>query len=189
MPSAADVTRVLGELGQGEPSAAERLVPLIYDELRALAAHHLAGERRDHTLQPTALVHEAYLRLVDQTRTEFKNRVHFFAVAAEVIRRILVDHARTRGRQKRGGAAQRRERVGLESIETPDARPDPDLLALDEALEELGRVNERQRRIVEMRYFGGLTIEEAAEVLGIGPTTVKAEWKMARAWLAERLGR
>jgi RNA polymerase sigma factor (TIGR02999 family) len=183
--SADQATRLLNAMSHGDRTAAEQVLPLIYDELHALAARQLARERDGHTLQPTALVHEAYLRLIDQTRTSWSSRSHFFAVASEMIRRILVDHARAKGRAKRGGD---RRPVALRDAAGPADRPEIDLLDLDEALCELGELSERQRRVVEMRYFGGLSIAEAAEVLGIGPTTLKAEWRVARAWLSRRLG-
>jgi RNA polymerase sigma factor (TIGR02999 family) len=184
MPQPADATRVLTEFSRGERAAADKLLPLVYEELHELAARWMRRERRDHTLQPTALVHEAYLRLIDQSRVGWRDRVHFFAVAAEMIRRILVDHARGRATAKRGGG---RRRIDLEHEAIAGGELDLDLLALDDALDVLGELNERQRKLVEMRYFSGLTIEETAEVLGISPTTAKAEWRMARAWLRRRL--
>ena len=184
MPQAGDATRVLTELSRGDRAAADRLLPLVYEELRELAARWMRRERRDHTLQPTALVHEAYLRLIDQSRVGWRDRVHFFAVAAAMIRRILVDHARSHATAKRGGG---RRRIGLEDEAIAAGGPDLDLLALDDALDALGELNERQRKVVEMRYFSGLTIEETAEALGVSPTKAKAEWRMARAWLRRRL--
>jgi len=152
-------------------------------ELRALAARFMQRERSDHTLQPTALVHEAYLRLVDQDDAQWHGRAHFFSVAAEVIRRVLVDHARRHRAAKRGGS---RERVQLTSDE-PASDEGLDLLALEDAMEQLRSLNERQERIVELRYFGGLTIEETAAALRVSPATVKAEWAMARTWLKGKL--
>jgi RNA polymerase sigma factor (TIGR02999 family) len=184
MPHATDATRILADFSRGDRAAADKLLPLVYEELHALAGRWMRQERRNHTLQPTALVHEAYLRVIDQSRVSWRDRVHFFAVAAEMIRRILVDHARSHATAKRGGG---RRRVGLEEDAIAGGEPDLDLLALDDALDALGELNERQRRLVEMRYFSGLTIEETSEVLGISPTTAKAEWRMARAWLRRRL--
>ena len=186
MQSSEHITGILNDLSGGDETAADRLLPLVYDELRRLATHCLQQERPGHTLQPTALVHEAYLRLIDQTRTDWTGRAHFRAVASTMIRRILVDHARTRDRHKRGGG---RERVSLDvAAASFDVVPDDvDLIALDEALDQLGELNERQRRVVELRYFGGLGVEEAAHVLGISPSTVKTDWRLARAWLKQRL--
>jgi len=178
------VTRVLREAADGSASAAARLMPLVYDELRALAQSYLQCERPDHTLQATALVHEAFLRLVDQKDAKWDGKAHFFAVAAQAIRRILVDYARGHGRIKRGGG---RERVALdESIAWPEAR-DLDLVALDEALRELERLDERQARIVELRFFGGMALDEIAAVLGVSARTVDGDWSMARLWLRRRL--
>lgn len=182
--SGVDVTEVLRAADAGDASAAARLLPLVYDDLRALAQAHMANERRDHTLQATALVHEAYVRLIDQTRASYRDRNHFFAVAATTIRRILVDHARAKGRAKRGGG---QERVGLDpAVEWSGAR-ELDLLALDEALGRLSGLHERQGRVVELRFFAGLTIAETAEVLGVGTTTVEDDWALARAWLRREL--
>ncbi len=159
-------------------------MPLVYDELRALAQSYLNRERPDHTLQATALVHDAYVRLIRQEDVEWKNRAHFFAVAAQAIRRILVDHARGHQRQKRGGG---RERVRLdEDVAVLDER-DIDLIALDEALEKLAHLRERQARIVELRFFGGLELKEVAEFLGVSPRTVTGDWQMARAWLRREM--
>jgi len=171
----------------GNPEALERLMPLVYDELRRVASRHLGRERREHTLQPTALVHEAYLRLVDQRSAKWRSRAQFFAVAARVMRRILVDHARARGAAKRGQGA---VRVSLDDVRPPaaPARGDEvDLVALDAALERLADLDERQARIVELRYFAGLSIEETAGALGIGAATVKRDWALARAWLRREL--
>lgn len=185
MPASAETTQVLLDLSRGESSAARRLMPLIYDELRALAQAFLAQERSDHTLQATALVHEAYLRLIDQTRVDWQGRAHFFAVASQMIRRVLVDHARQRHAAKRGGSA---SRVLLtDAVESHGSAAEIDVLALDEALEELGKLNERHRRVVELRYFGGLSDADAAHVLGVSPQTIRLDWRMARAWLRQRL--
>lgn len=161
-------------------------MPLVYDEFRALAARHLRRERANHTLQPTALVHEAYLRLIDQTRVDWQGRTHFFAVGAQAIRRILVDHARNRKRQKRGGGA---GRVTLdESVALAPQRAE-EILALDEALETLGKLDARQAQVVEMRFFAGMSVEEVAEVLGVSKRTIEGDWTMARAWLMRELSR
>lgn len=176
-------TAILCELAAGDDRAADRLLPLIYDELRGLAADYLRNERPNHTLQPTALVHEVYLRLIDQEQTDWKNRAHFFALAAEMIRRVLVDHARAKQAAKRGGD---RERVSLEDADQR-VEHQVDLLTLDELLEELDTLSERQRRVVELRFFGGLTVKDTAHVLGISTPTVKADWRLARAWLGTRL--
>jgi len=183
---AADVTGLLLAWGRGDQSAADRLVPAVYEELRRQAERAMRREGSEHTLQATALVHESYLRLVDQRRVEWRNRAHFFAIAATVMRRILVDHARARLTAKRGG--------GLVPITLAGAAhggaqetDDVDLLALHEALERLAALDADQARLVELRYFGGLTIEETAEALGVSPATVKREWALARAWLRREL--
>ena len=182
----ADVTQILKRASDGDDSAVNRLIPLVYDELRALAESYLQTERPDHTLQATALVHEAYVRLIKQEDVEWQNRAHFFAVAAQAIRRILVDHARRHQRAKRGGD---RKRVCLEENEVITEERELDLLALDEAMEKLAGLNERQSRIVELRFFGGLTAKEVAEVLGVSSRTVDGDWGMARAWLRRELRR
>ena len=178
-------TVILERLTEGDERAADRLMPLIYDELRGLAAHYLRDERSDHTLQPTALVHEAYLRIVEQDGVHWKNRAHFFALAAEMIRRILVDHARAKKTVKRGGD---RDRIALSEAEQP-SNGGVDVLVLDELLDELSGLSDRQRRVVELRFFGGLSVKETAHVLGISEPTVKADWRVARAWLGPRLQR
>lgn len=180
----AGLTQLLHHAAAGDASAANRLLPLVYDELRALAQHQLAAERPGHTLQATALVHEAYLKLVDQQDANWRNRTHFFAVAAQAIRRILVDHARTRGRVKRGGGW---EALPLEAADWVTSDLNLDLIALDDALETLKSLNERQARIVEMRFFAGLSIDEIGVALGISPRTVDGDWSMARAWLHRQL--
>ena len=169
--------------GEGEPIAA-RLMPLVYDDLRALAASHLRREAPGHTLQPTALVNEAFLKLVDQTRVDWKGKTHFFAVGAEIMRRILVDHARGKNRQKRGGD---RQRIALHDDLKLTPQSDEDLLAVDDAIEKLADRDPRQAKIVELRFFGGLTVAEVAEVLGVSKRTVEAEWTMIRAWLRREL--
>lgn len=174
------VTRLLAEWGKGDQAALEKLTPLIYGELKRLAARYLRRERSDHTLEATALVHEAYLRLIDQRHVVWQNRAHFFGVAAQAIRRILVDYARGRHAAKRGAGA---VKLSLEDVvETPRQRP-LDLVALDDALEDLAKMDPQQSRVVELRFFAGLSIEETAEVLGISPATVKRDWTAAKAWL------
>jgi RNA polymerase sigma-70 factor, ECF subfamily len=180
----ATVTQLLIEWNQGRHSAFQDLLPLVYAELRRLAAQRLRRERPDHTLQPTALVHEAYIRMVDQRRVHWQNRAHFFGAAACVMRRILVDGARARKADKRGAGW---ERVTLVSDRTPNSSRDIDVLSLDDALQRLAALDPQQERIVELRYFGGLTLDETAEVIGISPSTVKREWTIARAWLRAQL--
>ena len=181
--SANEVTGLLGEWRRGNREALERLIPIVYAELREIADRYLRRERGGHTLQPTALVHEAWIRLADQN-APFQNRAHFFGVAAEIMRRLLVDHARRKQAEKRGGAA---ETIRLEDgMDFPESR-DLDLVALDDALRALAQFDERQSRIVELRFFAGLDIDETAEALGISPATVKREWRVARAWLLREL--
>lgn len=179
-----DFTRVLRSAQEGDADAARRLAALLYDELRELARREMAAERRDHTLQPTALVHEAYLRLVDGDAT-FADRESFFAAAANAIRRVLVDHARKRGREKRGGG---HVRVPLEGLDVAETFEDHELLALDDALESLARVDPTKARIVELRFFAGMSVEELAKTLKTSESTLQREWRMARAWLRERMG-
>jgi RNA polymerase sigma-70 factor (ECF subfamily) len=178
------ITQLLIEWNNGRNGALQDLLPLVYGELRRLAAQRLRRERPDHTLQPTALVHEAYIRLVDQRRVRWENRAHFYGVAAHVMRRILVDRARARKADKRGGGW---ERVTLVGDKTPNGGRDVDVLSLDDALQRLAALDPQQERIVELRYFGGLTLEETAEVIGISTATVKREWAIARAWLRAEL--
>jgi RNA polymerase sigma factor (TIGR02999 family) len=178
------VTQLLVDWGNGDNRALEKLTPLVYQELKRLAARYLRRERSDHTLQSTALVHEAWLRLIDQRQVHWQNRAQFFGVAAEMIRRILIDHARGRQAAKRGDGA---IKLSLdEALFTPDRR-DLDLVALDDALQDLARLDPQQSRLVELRYFAGLSIEESAEVLGVSPATVKREWAAAKAWLYREL--
>jgi len=180
-----DVTHVLEQLrGENRRDAADKLLPLVYDEFRALARHYLAQERMNHTLQPTALVHEAYMKLVDQTRVDWQGKSHFFAVAAQAMRRILVDHARSRQRDKRGGG---RARVVLDEAVALSPQKDEDVLALDEALEKLATLDPRQAKVVELRFFGGMSVEEVAEALGVSKRTVEGDWTFARAWLGKEL--
>jgi len=179
-----DVTQVLAQLRDGDQRAADKLLPMVYDEFRALARHYLGQERANHTLQPTALVHEAYLKLVDQTRVDWQGKSHFFAVAAQAMRRILVDHARSRQRDKRGGG---RARVALDEAVALSPQKDEDVLALDEVLERLGKLDPRQAKVVELRFFGGMSVEEVAQALGVSKRTVEGDWTFARAWLAREL--
>jgi RNA polymerase sigma factor (TIGR02999 family) len=180
-----DVTALLLSWSGGERSAADRLIPVVYEELHRQAARAMRREGHEHTLQTTALVHEAYLRLVDQQRVQWRNRAHFFGIAAEVMRRVLVDHARARLAAKRGGGVQRIT-LGDALVGSGDAQ-DADVLALHEALEKLALLDPDQARLVELRYFAGLTIEESAEAMGVSPATVKREWALARAWLRREL--
>jgi RNA polymerase sigma factor (TIGR02999 family) len=179
------VTRLLHDLRAGRREAFDALMPLVYDDLHRRALGYLRRERVGHTLQATALVHEAYLRMVDQRRVEWHDRAHFLAVAAQAMRRILVDHARAQRRQKRGGD------MHLEPLDEQSAivdQPAIDLLAINEALTRLETIDPLQSRLVELRYFGGLTVEETADVLGVSPATVKREWAIARAWLFAAIG-
>ena len=189
MSSSADVTGLLVRWSEGDADALERLLPLVYSELRRIASKQLRHERPDHTLAPTALVHELYLRLIDQSRTSWKNRAHFFGIAAQLMRRILVDHARAQQAEKRGGLV---TRISLEEIPGDGEQPHEDaaasdVLAIHEALERLAAIDPDQARIVELRFFGGLTVEETATVLERSPRTVKREWRLARAWLYRAL--
>lgn len=179
------ITELLIDWGKGDQAALERLMPLVYSELRRLATNYLRRERAGHTLQPTALVNEAYLKLVDQRNAKWQNRAQFFGISAQLMRRILVDHARQHQAAKRGGSKQ--QRLSITSAERVVKQPEIDLLALNEALDELTKMDPQQGRIVELKFFGGLSIEETAEVLGIGHATVERDWKMARAWLRLRL--
>jgi RNA polymerase sigma factor (TIGR02999 family) len=183
-PDRGDVTRLLQSWSDGDKGALGELVPLVYRELRSLAAAYIRRERRDHTLQPTSLVHEAYLRLVDQTRVASPSRSQFFAIAANLMRQILVNHAKHRGAAKRGGG----NKVALEEGSAAVQQRGVDLIALDVALDKLARLDPRQGRIVELRFFGGLTEDEIAEVLGVSAITVKRDWRIARAELHRELG-
>ena len=186
MTSQHEITRLLAEWSNGDRQALEKLTPLVYDELRRLAGRYLRQERVGHTLQSTALVHEAFLKLVGQNNVRWQNRAHFFGIAAQMIRRILVDYARARQAGKRGAGA---ERLSLdEAIAVPGA-PDLDLLALDDALEGLAKIDERQSRLVELRFFAGLTLEETAEVLQMSIATAKRDWVSAKAWLSREIRR
>jgi RNA polymerase sigma factor (TIGR02999 family) len=178
------VTELLLAWNGGDESALEQLMPLVYDELHQLAHRYLGGERAGHVLQTTALVNEAYLRLIDSSRVQWQNRAHFFAVSARLMRRVLVDFARARNYQKRGGGAQQ---VSLDEALVVSNERAADLIALDDALTALAAADERSSRVVELRFFGGLSIEETAEVLKISPETVKRDWTWAKAWLLREL--
>jgi len=182
---AESVTQLLLKWGEGDAASLDKLMPLVYDELRRLASNYLRRERQNHTLQPTALVNEAYLKLVDQKNAHWQNRAQFYGVAAQLMRRILVDHARQHQAEKRGGSKQ--QRLSITSARAIAQTPEVDVLAVNEALEELKQFDEQQERIVELRFFGGLSIAETAEVLGLGHATVERDWKMARAWLRQKL--
>jgi RNA polymerase sigma-70 factor (ECF subfamily) len=175
-----DVTTLLSELAQGNEAAGEKVVPLVYDELKRLARGYMRRERPDHTLQTTALVHEAYLKLVRQRKINWQCRSHFFGIAAQMMRRILLDHARGHLRHKRGSA---RQVLQLDQALTFSAERSAELVQLDEALERLSAIDPRQSKIVELRFFGGLTVEETARIVGISPKTVKRDWAVAKAWL------
>ena len=180
-----EVTKLLIQWNQGDPSAFEELIPVVYEELKRLARRHMGRERFDHTLQTSALINEAYLRLVNQQAVEWQDRNHFFAVAAQVMRHILIDHARSYQYAKRGAGA---EKVPLDEAESLRAHRAEELLALEDALRQLEAVDPRKSRVVELRFFGGLTVEETAEVLGLAPVTIMREWRAAKAWLHQELG-
>jgi len=179
-----DVTLLLSALTRGDEDAAAKLIPVVYDELRRLAGSYMRREREDHTLQATALVHEAYLKLVEQRSVDWQSRAHFFGVAAQLMRRILVDHARGHLRQKRGGE---QVKVSLDDVFVFAERQADEVLAVDDSLDALAKIDPRQARVVELRFFGGLSVEEAADVLGVSPKTVKREWSVAKAWLTADL--
>ena len=183
MAERTDVTALLLAWNDGDDITRSRLIDAVYDELRRLARGHLRRERENHSLTPTALVHEAYLKLIDQRHTKWQNRAQFFAIAARLIRRILVDHARSRGAAKRGAAAT----MLLDDVAVAEARLHVDVLALHVAMEKLARIDERQSRLVELRFFAGLTVEETAAALDVAPITVKRDWALARAWLFREL--
>ncbi|MBV6431663.1 MAG: hypothetical protein IANPNBLG_01795 [Bryobacteraceae bacterium] len=178
-----DVTRLLERWSTGDREALDELTPLVYQELRKIARRQMLKERAEHTLESTALVHEAYLRLVGQKGSKWQNRAHFFAVASEMARRILVDHAKARNAKKRGGP-----KVSLDDSPEPFVQQDADVIAINDALDELAKLDPRQAKIVELRYFAGLTIEETAEVIGVSTPTVKRDWLVARAFLQRALG-
>jgi RNA polymerase sigma-70 factor, ECF subfamily len=182
-PSGA-ITQWLLDWGRSDKKGLDQMLPVMYEELHRMAAHYLSREGAGHTLQPTALVHEAYLRLVDQRRVDWRNRAQFLGLAASMMRRILVNHARDRSARKRGGNP---ERVSLSLVESPSGRPDVELIALEDALQRLAGLDQRKGRVVELKFFGGLTIDEIAEVLGISAATVEREWAFARAWLYDAI--
>jgi RNA polymerase sigma factor (TIGR02999 family) len=181
-----EVTQLLLDWKHGDKAALDKLMPLVHEELRRIARRYMRGERGGHTLQSAALVNEAYLRLIDVKSMDWQNRAHFFAMSSQLMRRILVDHARSRNYAKRGGAQQK---LSLSKADRVADKPDVDLVALDDTLKALSAMNEQQSRIVELRFFGGLTIEETAEVLGVSHATVERDWAVARAWLRRELSR
>lgn len=184
-PLSQNITHLLKEWNAGDPKALDRLTPLVYEELRHQAARYLRREAPGHTLQTTALIHEAYLRLVDAKNVDWQSRAHFFAIAANLMRRILVDHARRRDAHKRGGS---QIRLPLDEAFGMVKEIDVDLLAIDDALQRLEKLDSQQARVVELRFFSGLTVEETAEALGVSPKTVKRDWSVARAWLRREIG-
>lgn len=179
-----EVTQILHDWSEGDEQAPERLMPLVYDEMRRLARSFLVRERGGHTLQPTALVNEAYLRLVDQRSVNWQNRAHFYGIAASMMRRVLIDHARAHATEKRGGSV---VRLSIDDVQVPVEERAASFVAIDEALARLTEFNERGCRIIELRFFGGLTDEEIAEVLGVSTRTVLRDWKTARLWLFREL--
>ena len=184
LPSEDDITKLLRAWGDGNQAALDRLMPLVYTQLRQAAHRYMARERRGHTLQTTALVNEVYVRLAKAREMRWQDRVHFFALSAQMMRRILTDHARARQYAKRGGGAQV---VSLDEAPEVSPKPRPDLVALDDALKRLAAVDERKSRVVELRYFGGLSVEETSEVLKVSAETVMRDWKLAKAWLLREL--
>ena len=184
MPQQREITQLLVDWNNGDAAALDNLMPLVEGELRRIAAHYMRRENPGHTLQTTALVNEAYLKLIDQKKAQWQNRTHFFAIAAQLMRRILLDHARSQSRTKRGGGA---IRVDFDGVVALSPEKSNDLLALDEALSKLGTFDPLKSRIVELRYFGGLSVEEAAEVLQIAPITVMRHWSLAKSWLRREL--
>ncbi|MGH9752174.1 MAG: sigma-70 family RNA polymerase sigma factor [Blastocatellia bacterium] len=185
-PPPIEITERLIAWGAGDRAAFDQLLPVVYQELRRIAGNYLRQENPGHTLQPTALVHEAWLRLIDQTRVNWRNRAQFFGVAAQLMRRILVDHAKTKHREKRGGDA---VKLSLDDVINLSRERAADILALDDALDELTRIDGRKSRVVELRYFGGFSVEETAQILEVSPETVMRDWKMAKAWLYQQIRR
>ena len=179
-----EITRILKSWSGGNRDAVDDLMPLVYDELHKVAAQYLRRQRADHTLQPTALVNEAYLKLIDISDVDWQDRAHFFAFASQTMRHILVDYARAQAREKRGGGAQK---LSLDEAVSFSKEDEVDLLSLDESLRALTAIDKQQGKIVELRFFGGLTVEETAVVLHISPATVKREWRIAKAWLYKRM--
>ena len=184
-PPAQGVTQLLAAWGQGEQSALDKLIPLVHRELRRLAHRQMGRERQGHTLQSTALVNEVYLRLIDVNQVRWQDRAHFFAVSAQLMRRILVDFARSRRYQKRGGGAQK---ITFDEALLPAPKRNHDLVLVDDALNALAKVDARKGRVVELRFFGGLSVEETAEVLGVSVETVHRDWRLAKAWLLREIG-
>jgi len=185
-----EITALIRAWGEGDPTAFDRLTPLVYDELRRMARRYMRRQRTSHSLQTTALVHEAYLHLVGSGSTDWRDRAHFFAVSAQIMRRILIDAARARSSQKRGGGAQYAEHstaVNLDEIPASVPNRSAELLALEDALVHLETMDGRKAKVIELRFFGGLSVEEAAEVLKVSPQTVMRDWRMARVWLAREL--
>lgn len=182
--SPSEITQLIANLAHGDRIAGEELLPMVYQELRSLAGKYLRGQRRDHTLQPTALVHEAYLKMIDQTQAKWNDRAHFFAVAATAMRQILVNHAVARGALKRGGG---RAKIAIDENVAGAEQPEFDPIALDEAMKKLAAFDERKSKVVELRFFSGLTVDEVAEVLNVSKSTVEGDWRMARAWLSREL--
>lgn len=184
-PLSQNITQLLKEWSEGDRRALEQLTPLVYEELRQQAARYLRKERPGHSLQATALINEAFLRLIDVKNVQWQNRAHFFGIAANLMRRILVDHARRRDAEKRGGP---QLRLTLEDVFAIASEPAVDLLAIDEALDRLAAIDEQQARVVELRFFSGLSVEETAAALGVSSKTVKRDWSVARAWLRREIG-
>jgi RNA polymerase sigma factor (TIGR02999 family) len=185
-PSTNEVTERLIAWGAGDRAAFDHLLPLVYQDLRRMAGAYLRQENPGHTLQPTALVHETWLRLIDQTRVNWRNRAQFFGVAAQMMRRILVDHAKAKHREKRGGGA---VKLSLDDLINLSQERLADLIALDDALDDLSRIDGRKCRVIELRYFGGFSVEETAQILEVSSETVMRDWKMAKAWLYQRIRR
>jgi RNA polymerase sigma factor (TIGR02999 family) len=184
MPPGEDLTQLLVAWSDGDRSALDKLIPLVHDELRRLAHRYMTGERTGHTLETNALVNEAYIRLIDSSRVRWQNRSHFFAVSAQLMRRILVDYARSHRSAKRGGGA---PRVPLDEGLAPAPDLDPDLVVLDDALSRLALIDERKSRVVELRFFGGLSVDETAQVLAVSPDTVMRDWRLAKSWLMKEM--
>ena len=185
-PTPTPVTELLVRWRSGDGDALQALMPLVYDEMRRLAHRYLRRERPGHTLQSTALVHEAFVRLTGNALPQWQDRAHFFGIAAHLMRQILVEYARSRNADKRGGAM---PKLNIDSVEEPSAKPDVDIVALDDALKDLSRIDPQQSRVVELRFFSGLSIEDTAQVLGISESTVKRDWNTARVWLYRELDR
>lgn len=183
-PPKHEITQLLDKWSSGNQSALDELYPLVYDELHCLASRYMSRERKGHTLQTTALINEAYVRLVDQRNVHWANRSHFFAISAQIMRRILIDHARSHAYAKRGGGQQK---VSLDETATLQVARAAALISLDDALQSLAKIDQRRSQVVELRYFGGLSNEEIAQALGISPNTVTRDWNMARAWLYQQL--